>query len=128
MPYYTFSIGWPHKDLSPNGRPKSHFAKARQVKTMLAEAFYEAKAHGVEQTDAAHIHFTFHPKAKGPPPDSDNALASVKAAVDGIAKALGLDDRYIGISHHVSAERRGCVVVNVSTGDAAKIPLKGTVS
>lgn len=129
MPYYTFSLAWPDRSLHPNGRP--HFmAKARAVRNARNEACGAARAAKVKRSEKAHIHFTFHPNLKGPMPDDDGCTASVKAHIDGISDALGMNDLHITKSYHVSPERRkgGAVVVNVSTDEAAEIPLKGQVS
>lgn len=127
MTYHTLTLSWPAKILWPNGRGH-HMARAKATKAARAEAFYEAHRAGVREAGTAHVHFTFHPQKKGPPPDESNAGAAFKAALDGIADVLKMNDRYITTSHSVSGERRGCVVVNVSTDETAAVPLKGTVS
>ena len=128
MSYHTFSLAWPNKALWPNGGHGHHFAVHRAKKAARQEAQVEALASGIRRQERAHIHVTWFPKAKGPPPDKDNCIASFKAAQDGIAAALGMNDRDITTSYHVSQDRRGVVVVNVSTGDSADVPLKGAVS
>jgi len=46
--------------------------------------------------------------------DLDNLLASMKAGLDGMADALGVDDNIFRPSIEVMAEVRGMVVVEVS--------------
>lgn len=88
-------IGWPSSNLSPNGRP-NRYAKAKSLR--------EARNEGYVATLAAKpVGFKFGP---GPlkvtihafPPvrrerDDDNLIASAKAFRDGIAAALGVDDK-----------------------------------
>ena len=86
-------LPWPPKELSPNARV--HWTKkAKAAKAYRAECYMLAKAAGVKvppgQRVALMIEFI--------PPDrrardDDNCLASFKAGRDGIADALGVDDR-----------------------------------
>lgn len=128
MPYHTFTVSWPPEALRPNGG-KKHW---RQVATAKAayklEAWGEAMASGIRGAEKAHIHFTFHPHKRGSMPDMDNCIASQKAVQDGIADALKMNDRDITVTYAMSQDRRACVVINVSTNDAAEIPLKGCIS
>lgn len=82
-------LAYPHRILSPNVR--SHWAvvavKRRKAKS---DAFYAAKASGIAPGKRLKLTFC--------PPDSrirdiDNAFASLKSALDGIAAAWGVNDR-----------------------------------
>lgn len=44
-------------------------------------------------TGVSRIVITAYPKPKGPAPDKQNVIAACKAAFDGIADALGINDR-----------------------------------
>jgi len=89
-------IGYPPRDLSPNGRAH-HMALHRAKKKQLEEAYWATKV--VLPRDWEHnglpltIAIAWHPVAGKAAPDRDNALASLKGALDGIAKALGVDDK-----------------------------------
>jgi hypothetical protein len=128
MAYHTFTLSWPSKDLWSNGGRANRFAYSRAAKAQKNEAWKAALASGIRKEERAHVFVTWHPNAKGPLPDDDNCEASFKHARDGIAAALGIDDRHIPFQHKISTERRGCIVVNVSTGDSADVPLKGAIS
>lgn len=117
-------LPWPSKDLSPNGRVHwSRKAKAtkhaRQTAVVLAhEAGWRAL-----QLPAGKLHLwvSFHQAPGKALPDDDNMLGRFKAYRDGIAQALGIDDKRF-ISHPVvSSERRpgGQVVVRITGGLAA---------
>lgn len=82
-------LSYPHRILSPNVR--SHWAvvavKRRKAKS---DAFYAAKAANV--TPGNRLKLTFCPPDNRVR-DIDNAFASCKAALDGIAAAWGVNDR-----------------------------------
>lgn len=112
-------LPWPSKGLSPNGRV--HWAvKAKAVKAAKAEAFALAIAagwRGAPLPERIHLWVDFYPPTKRLP-DDDNMLSRFKAARDGIAEALGIDDQRF-ISHpNVRSEKRagGQVVVTLTGG------------
>lgn len=88
-------LPWPPKALSPNGR--LHWAKTARAKKAYREAcYYEALSQGLSARS-----FSPAPKialelAIYPPDqrlrDVDNIVASLKAGLDGVADALGLND------------------------------------
>lgn len=90
----TFTLPFPVKILWPNGR--GHWAeKARAVKAARQSAWAAALAAGVKSLPVGGgfaIFVTIHPKTRNAI-DADNAVASLKASLDGIADALGVDDR-----------------------------------
>jgi len=91
-----FDLPFPDKLLWPNGRTRSHHAKARVVKKHKAWAHTAALSErsSAPAGDRLQIVATFACKPAGPLPDKDNAAASLKAYQDGIAAALGVDDRH----------------------------------
>lgn len=110
-------LPWPHKALWPNGRP--HWAaKATQTRKHKDWAFVAALAAKLPAggSERVPILLTFHPLPKGPAPDKDNGVAACKAYLDGIAKAMGVDDRLFDLRPPVIAERGSKVVVTI--GDA----------
>lgn len=116
-------LPWPHKDLSPNGRV--HWsAKAKAGKRARAQGYIIALEGGCKLWELPkgrlHLHVTFHPPTRLLP-DDDNMLSRFKPYRDGIADALGIDDRRF-ISHPlVSTEVRkgGQVVVRITGGPEA---------
>lgn len=113
-------LPWPHKDLSPNARV--HWSKrAQAAKNFRASARLMAIVAGWNGRSLPegrlHLWVTFHPPTKRMP-DDDNLLSRFKAQRDGIADALGIDDKRF-ISHPlVSSEVRkgGQVVVRITGG------------
>jgi crossover junction endodeoxyribonuclease RusA len=94
------TLPWPDKGLSPNSRlhwaPKAKLkAAARLAAACLTYgAMYEwlkTKAH-YEGTEKLPVTITFYPPDKRLR-DDDNMVGSFKAYRDGIADALGVDDR-----------------------------------
>lgn len=94
-------LPWPSKDLSPNARmhwaPKS--AAKKKAREDAAVATYAAMMHGARETRQAYagdhilpVRITFYPPDKRRR-DDDNMVGSFKAARDGIADALAVDDR-----------------------------------
>ena len=94
MSAVCFSLPFPAKALWPNGR--AHWAeKARAVKTHRTDAWATARIAGVAKADPetrVSLAVTVHPKTKHPI-DRDNCVAALKSYIDGLADALGVDDR-----------------------------------
>jgi len=88
------TLPWPPKQLSPNARVhwsvKSKAAKAyRRECHMLT---LEAGLRGVESQGRLHLWLDFYPPDRRHR-DDDNMIASFKSGRDGIADALGIDDK-----------------------------------
>ena len=85
------SLPFPPKELSPNSRV--HWAKKVKFKAAQRTAgFYAAYPHrGKIPAGPIAIKFIFHPPTHRRM-DLDNCLARLKAAADGIASGLGVDD------------------------------------
>lgn len=91
---------WPDKSLSPNAR--IHWAKkASIVKRQRRLAYVLAIKAGWHllkfQNERIHLWMDFYPPTRRMP-DDDNLLISMKPARDGIADALGIDDKRF-VSH-----------------------------
>ena len=93
MPAATIELPWPDARLSPNGR--YHWSKVAQAKKAAKRtahyAVLEAKIGKIE-TDRVVIRYSFHPPDRRLY-DLDNLVARMKAAADGIANALNVNDR-----------------------------------
>jgi hypothetical protein len=91
-------LGWPAKALSPNARSRSHWPRTRALASAKKEGFGAGLAalrgvkfqHGGERLPFV---ITAYPPDRHER-DDDNLEASLKGHRDGIAKALGIDDKY----------------------------------
>lgn len=117
---YTRSVSvvlpWPPTALSPNTR--SHWATlARAKKAYRAACSAQALAQGVRriQADKLHLSLTFYPPTRRAF-DLDNALARVKAGLDGLADVLGVDDSKWSLSIAKADAVGGFVRVEVAHG------------
>ncbi len=88
----TINLPWPTRLLSPNDR--SHWTKKAKAKSayretckLLAIANKPALPQG-----SIHLMITFHPPSMRAF-DLDNALASIKSGLDGVADAWGVNDK-----------------------------------
>lgn len=117
------TLPWPSKDLSPNGRV--HWGrKAAAAKAARADATLLAIAAGWQRVvlppGRLHLWLEFYPPTKRLP-DDDNMLSRCKAYRDGLADALGIDDRRFQSHPVVKDEVRkdGQVVVRITGGPNA---------
>jgi crossover junction endodeoxyribonuclease RusA len=87
-------LPYPNKALWPNGRPHP-LAKHRETKKHRewARLATLAALSGFRAGESVQWSITVYPKPRGPLPDKDNTLAAMKAYQDGIADALGVNDR-----------------------------------
>ena len=88
----TITLPWPPAILSPNQRP--HWsAKSRAAAAYRAECFWATKSAQTATLKQGpldlRVIFCAPNKRKR---DRDNLLASIKAGLDGMAQALGIDD------------------------------------
>ena len=91
-------LAWPSKELSPNSRVH-HMALWRAKKTAKEAAGWTTRA-AVGNGSPNHfrtgarlpLKITAQPPAVKRDRDADNVIASLKAAIDGVACALGVDD------------------------------------
>jgi len=111
-------LPWPDKRLSPNSRthwkakmgPKQKARIDASWATIAAEGFhdYEAPADG-----PIPVRVTFYPP-DARRRDDDNAIGALKAARDGIADALDVDDSRFKSEYHFGApEKPGRVEVEI---------------
>jgi Holliday junction resolvase RusA-like endonuclease len=95
----AFTLPWPDKALSPNAR--GHWRKSHKAKQAAKnQAAWTARAAGVTAWTAEGripVAITFRPPDNRRR-DMDNAIASMKAALDGIATALDADDNRFALS------------------------------
>ena len=110
MSAITIRLAWPYKELSPNYSNKKNIhgiaAAKRQYRWDCHVDARGARDCRTEYPLKAPVEATaIFVVPKGPMPDGDNALASIKIAIDGIADAgILANDRDI-VSWQVSVER-----------------------
>lgn len=115
-------LPWPPRVLHPNSRP--HWAQrakaARQARETAHLLAIEAGWHMAKVPDGRlHIWWDFYPPDRRKR-DDDGLLSSVKAARDGLADALGIDDsRFVSHPYIRDEVRKGGQVVVRITGEAA---------
>ncbi len=115
---YLIRLPWPARDLSPNARV--HWTKrAKAAKKARADAMLLCQAQGCRmlQCDRLTVEITFYPPDNRPR-DTDNMLASLKPALDGLADASGVDDSlwHYGIARGEPI-KGGSVVVHVTPSE-----------
>jgi crossover junction endodeoxyribonuclease RusA len=108
---------WPPKQLSPNARV--HWAvKAKAAKKYRADCFNLAKQAVVkfEEEGKIHVFVDFYCPDKRTR-DSDNLLASMKSALDGLADSLKVNDSLFVIHPFVKDEtiKNGQVVITITS-------------
>lgn len=105
-------LPWPPKELSPNARV--HWSvKARKAKAYRAAAYLLTKQAGIAAPEGrAVLALEFVPPDRRAR-DDDNLVAAFKAGRDGIAEALGVDDKRFVTEFRMSDETTpgGCVRV-----------------
>jgi crossover junction endodeoxyribonuclease RusA len=85
-------LPWPPSQLSPNARV--HWATlAKAKKSYRLACAWQAKCQGAHkiEAEALRLTLTFYPPSRRAF-DLDNALARMKAGLDGLADVLGVDD------------------------------------
>lgn len=116
----TFDLPWPDKLLSPNARV--HWRRKHGVtKAARSEAcFITANAiRPKPDWPSANVAMVFHPPDNRRR-DRDNIIASMKAANDGIADAIGIDDSRFVSSYAMGEPIKGGVVrVTITAPDMA---------
>ncbi len=116
-------LPWPHRNLSPNAR--THWsAKARSVAKAKNDAYFATKASGVKPCMEFHLVFC--------PPDNrrrdlDNLIASMKAALDGMAGAWGVDDAKFRWTAEIGEVCPGGRVI-VEPSGLVEVPFRGVIS
>jgi len=88
-------LPYPDKVIWPNGRTLNRRYKSAAVKSHKRWAYLAALAadEGEQFLAPVEVRLTVYPKARGPLPDQDNCSAACKAYLDGIADAIGVNDR-----------------------------------
>ena len=126
----TIKLPWPHPDLSPNARVH-RMEKARRAKHARETAGWLCKGAKVQKSTASalRVTITFHPPDKRHR-DTDNMLASCKAALDGVSDALGIyDSKWTLTLQRGEPVPDGCVLFDYQDApEMVLIPFRGQIS
>lgn len=92
-----FKLPYPHKDLMPNRKNGKHWSSTKEVKRLsINSAFYSTLENKptipLTKEGKYKLLLTYFQTDKRHR-DLDNLLAASKAQIDGISKALGIDDK-----------------------------------
>ena len=113
----TLTLPWPPKELSPNARThwriKAPITKAYKTACWALALESGIKAPATE--GRLHLWITFYPPDRRHR-DDDNMIASFKAGRDGLALALGIDDKRFVTHPFVSEQIGGMVKVRITAG------------
>jgi crossover junction endodeoxyribonuclease RusA len=104
-------LPYPPRELNPNSR--THWArKAKHTKACRTRAGWETKASGVkvDWDGKIDVHISFYPPDRRGR-DQDGMLSSSKAYLDGIADALGVNDKRFQLHLYVGEPVKGGKVV-----------------
>lgn len=100
-------LPWPHKNLTPNAKRRLHWSKYQpHTKRARNDAFLLTKGWIARHPDARvdpdnslALRVSFYPPDRRRR-DHDGMIGTIKAAMDGISSALGVDDNQFRISYH----------------------------
>jgi crossover junction endodeoxyribonuclease RusA len=114
-------LGWPAKQLSPNSSVH-HMTLHRFKKAAKTEAGWATKLAIQSNRDwepsaeKVKVHLLAHPPEAWRTGDADNLVARIKAHLDGIARALGVNDRIFDAPTVTWADRtpNGKLIVELS--------------
>ena len=107
-------LPWPPTGLSPNAR--NHWSKTMRLKKAYrTERAWQAVAQGLRpiNADRLHLNITFAPPTRRAF-DLDNALARIKAGLDGLADVLKVDDSRWSITIQKSETIGGFVQIEIT--------------
>jgi len=111
------TLPWMPKELSPNAR--THWRKKAPITKAYKKACWalckEAGMVAPATDGRLHLWLDFYPPDRRAR-DDDNLIASFKAGRDGIALALGIDDKRFVCHPFVSEQIGGMVKVRVTAG------------
>ena len=127
------TLDWPSNKLSPNAR--LHWSKQLKPKKnarddaawLTKEAMAKAGILPGRMAGPVDVEIVFYPPTTRQH-DVDNLQASMKAALDGIAMALGIDDVHFRPVSRIERVKPGGYAVVTLTPATVEIPLRGVVS
>jgi len=111
------TLPFPPKELNPNQKP--HWAVLARIKKKYRELSWVLSLksgltpEAIEGWKQADVHLNFFAPDRRAR-DGDNMLAAMKAGLDGISDALGMDDKHFKVTFDVSDDIGGMVKVTVT--------------
>ena len=116
---YLLRLSWPPKALQSNSR--AHWAvKARATKAYRQEAWAEACRYGLPMLLDARLTFEYYEPQPKRRRDPHNVAGAMKAAIDGIADAMGCDDAGFLCTFPQSfcgSTENGAILITVEEGE-----------
>lgn len=112
----AITLPWPPKELSPNSR--THWRKKAPItKAYRAACWALCKQTGVrvDWDGDIHVWVDYYPPDRRAR-DQDNMLSSSKALFDGLADALGVNDKRFRLHPFVRDEIGGMIKIRITTG------------
>lgn len=117
---HSARLPWPPQVLSPNARPdrRTHAASAKKYRRDCAYACMAAKLAVPAGDGALILYMDFYPPrgSEKRPYDDDGLVARFKAGRDGVADALGINDREFVARARLwtNGDDQACVYVTLS--------------
>ncbi|AQS50537.1 hypothetical protein PAEH1_01405 [Paenalcaligenes hominis] len=112
-------FNWPHRALFPNARNGKHWGSFQQHKVKARNDGYAFTRSAIKQPnikgERVPLHITFYAPDRRRR-DIDGMLGAMKHHIDGMAKALGVDDsvfRPVTIDVELDPAKKGFVLVEV---------------
>jgi crossover junction endodeoxyribonuclease RusA len=125
---YQITLPWPSTKLNANARNhwRVHADAKRAYRKAAWELGLEAK---LPKMPEARLVFTYHPPDHRHR-DAQNLPGMLKSAIDGLADAMGVDDRHFrcAFAERFSEVRKGGSVVVTISAPIAVVPVTGTIS
>ena len=110
------TLPWPPRELSPNSR--THWRKAAPIKACYRHACYiltkQARA-VVDWEGDIHAWIDFYPPDRRHRDDA-NMIAAFKSGRDGVAEALGVNDKRFRTHPYVKDQIGGMVKIRLTPG------------
>lgn len=126
-------LPWPSATLSPNSRVhwRTKAGATKSAKNtawvLTKEAMFRAAIKSGVMAGPIGLAITFHPK-QDRNRDLDNCQAMMKAALDGIALALGVNDTHFRPVSTIGDKRTPACVVVTLTPSLIDVPVIGVIS
>ncbi len=119
MSEHQVTLPWPPKELNPNQSQKIHWAKKNRIaQDYKAACWWACRAANFEapKTDGRiFVWIDFYPPDRRRR-DEDNAIAAMKHGLDGVAKAIGVDDSRFKLQPHFHDQIGGMVKIRLTAG------------
>lgn len=107
---------WPAKELSPNARV--HWSKKHKASKRLRTESYiitNASNMKIDWEGDIHLWIDFYPPDKRHR-DQDNMISACKSMLDGMADALGVNDKRFRLHPFVKDQTGGFVTIKITGG------------